>query len=55
MQTFLELIKNKEYVGTGGNGMNFVASSDGYQKSLETVMLDMLQKLLPDIINSLKA
>ncbi len=49
------LISAKEYKGSGGNGMNFVAASDGYQKSLETAMLDMLNKLIPDIVTSLKA
>ncbi len=50
------LIKDKEYAGKGRGpaGVSFGMPAAGYQKTLEGAMIDMLQKLLSDVVQALK-
>jgi hypothetical protein len=50
-----DIIQGKKYTGKATLAMNWDASPKSYQKVLELVMEDMLQQLIPDVIQAVKS
>ncbi len=50
-----DIIQGKKCAGEATLGMNWGASPESYQKVLELAMGDMLQQLIPDVIQAVKS